>query len=79
MTFQSAEKKYAASLGFNATLPDALYGLNLFTHSVLYHEGQLRSHWTAAAEGCRRPACPDGYDLLSGKQSRAADAGRSRR
>jgi len=72
-------KLRTASLGFNATLSDAPLGSNLFTQSVLYPEGQPGFSRMAAAKGCRRTGVLLRYKSLSGKQSRAADAGRSLR
>jgi len=75
----SKNGRKTASSDFNATLPDAPHGSNLFTHLVPYREKPPRFFAVAACTGIKRPGCFNGYKLLSEKQSGAADAGRSLR
>jgi hypothetical protein len=79
MTYVLEGNEYSrqtASLGFNATLPDAPHGSNLFTHSVLITMGDsgLRSRLHKAVVRLGRLRR---YDFVLGEQSRAAAAGRS--
>jgi len=57
--------------GFNAKLPDAPHGSNLFAHFVLYQERRIQ--FPASPTG---PASMD-IARRQGEWNRAADAGRS--